>query len=166
MFPELTQSLRALAVSSEDISEEPMQSLRSLWIIFMTENAASQALREGKNYSKNSRSLASIPPPERHLSIIPRGQCFRRDFSGHKPLLKGLVLPCPSQGDDSLQAVSGYTSVDNSSKTELYMLWSHPLLWCKTVCRGRCKCAKGNSGCTGLTKFREQLLLGLSFRNK
>ena len=38
--------------------------------------------------------------------------------------------------------------------------------WCKTVCSRRCKCVKGNLAWTGLCNCREQLLLGLPFRNK
>ena len=44
------------------LSEELMQSLRSLWIILMTDQAASQPSPEGKICSKKTRSLASIPP--------------------------------------------------------------------------------------------------------
>ena len=112
-----------------------MQSLRSLWIIFMTGQAASQASTERKNCSKKKQEASpAFLQPKRHLLIMPRGQCFKMDLSGHKPLLKEPVLPCPSQGDDSLQAVSGYTSLDNSSRSERYrMLWSHPPLAKKSV---------------------------------
>ena len=80
----------------------------------MTEYAASQASREGKNCSKKTRSLASIPPTRAALANNAKRAVFQ----------DGFVWPQtpPSKGDDSLKAVSGYTSLDNSSTSERYML--------------------------------------------
>ena len=63
VFPELTPSLRALAVSPEDISEENMESLRScessLW---QNKQPQKRQLKARAVLNKKTRSLASIPP--------------------------------------------------------------------------------------------------------
>ena len=125
----------------------------------MTEQAASQASREGKNCSKKTRSLASIPPTRAALvnNAKRAASCFRMDLSGHKPLLLRGITACRQ-----CLGIPHWTTLQQVNVTCYEVIHC----WCKTVCRGRCKCVKGNLACTGLCNCTEQLLLGPSFRNK
>ena len=122
MFTELTPTLRTLAASHEDISEEHMQSLRSLSNIFMTEQAASQISMEGKSCSKTkTRSLASIPPTRGTLVNHGKIAVFQGGLVWPHTCLKEPVLQCPSQGMAASRQCLG-TLLDNSSRSERYML--------------------------------------------
>ena len=77
-----------------------------------------------KKTNKQTRSLASIPPTRVALVNHAKMAVFQGGFVLPQTRLKEPVWPCPSQGDDSLQAVSGYLTGQLFKKWKIHVIKS------------------------------------------
>ena len=90
VFPELTPVLRALAASTEDISEEHMAVIERFAILLYDRTSSLRNINEARQelFSKSQEASTTFLPPERHLLTMPREQCFKVVLSGSKPFLR------------------------------------------------------------------------------
>ena len=151
VFPELTPVLRALAASTEDISEEHMAVIERFAILLYDRTSSLRNINEARQelFSKKSRSLDNIPPTRAALVNHAKRAVFQGGFVWQQTLLKEPVIPCPSQWGWQREYsvwVPHWTTLQQA-KDSCYELIH---CGCRTVCRGRCKCVKANLACTGL----------------
>ena len=137
IFPELyikSQSIGSVARRYQ-WGTHAVLALRSLWIIFMTEQAASRASTEGRSCcEKKQQASPAFLPPRATLVNHTKGQYryLRMDLSEHQPVLTEPVLPCLSQGNDSLQAEFGYLTGQLFKKWTIHVMKQSTAVvkWC------------------------------------
>ena len=130
----VSRTPQSTGIVPEDISEEHMQSLRSLWIIFMT---ASQASTEGKSRSKRTRNLSSIPPNRAALVNHAKREVFQGGFVWTQTCPEGASVTMSFLGGwqpAGIVWIPHWTTLQEVNDTCYEVIHC----WCKMVSRGGC----------------------------